>query len=328
VEPIRTLALALAVSTTAFSQTFQMRPTGLIGVEPTLRADPPSFPLLQKFTVLPPRSKGIPNVSTFYSRILLDNANHKYFGYEVLVEQQPSGDYLVTFGKPGITPLDLAGGGNIRFSVNQDGTTNLDWTPVPLPEIPKPSVVPSGTISIDLFTDPATGAKLIDDIRILPPMRSMRFQVPMAARMPVAAAPVPTVSGTARDFSPSDAELEIDLPRGVTLNGVRQSSIPLHNVHGPIVWLYVPEHGRYVFSLTAHPGLGFKKSGEVRGGVISLAVDGDAITLESPKPIAPGDAPYHLYVLHDPDWEPVAESQKSRPGLGSVSAAELTALKN
>ena len=121
--------------------------------------------------------------------------------------------------------------------------------------------------------------------------------------------------------------MHITNPRGVTLNGVRQASIPLRNVHGALVWLYIPDQGRYVMSLTPHPDLNFKKAGEVRGGVISFTVDGDRITLECPSPIAPGDAPYHLYILHDEDWEPISEAQKLRPSLGSVSPAELTALK-
>jgi hypothetical protein len=121
--------------------------------------------------------------------------------------------------------------------------------------------------------------------------------------------------------------LQITEPRGVTLNGVRQGSIALRSVHGSLVWLYLPDHGRYVFSLVPRPGLNFKKAGEVRGGLIAFALGGDSITLECSSPIAAGDAPYHLYVLHDEEWEPVAQAQKARPGVGSVGAGELAALK-
>ena len=316
---MRTLALIALASIPAPAQlrgtTNILKDPGRIAIEYSLRADPPSSALDRKFTVLHPRAR-TPIGRTFFSRILLDPVNHTYFGYELLVEPQQPGTFLATLGKLGVTPLDLAG---------TLGMANRDWTLQPQPELPKPRVVHDDELlSIDLFLDPS-GAKLIDDIKITPPPRITGFvSVPIARPAP---RPVPTVDGQPRDFTASDAELQITNPRGVTLNGVRQASIPLRNVHGALVWLYIPDQGRYVMSLTSRPDLNFKRAGEVRGGLISFTVDGDRITLECPSPIAPGDAPYHLYILHDEDWEPISEAQKLRHSLGSVSPAELTALK-
>jgi hypothetical protein len=80
-------------------------------------------------------------------------------------------------------------------------------------------------------------------------------------------------------------------------------------------------------SLAPRPGLDFIKAGEVRGGVISFTIGGDSIRLESNMSFAVGDAPYNLWILHDEEWEPISEAQKNRPGIGSVGAAELVALK-
>ena len=278
-----------------------------LGVQTALRADPPSSALMRRFTASS-RIRGITNGPTFYTRILLDKFNQTYFGYELLLEPQPPGGYLATFGKLGVTPLDLAAG----------SSTNLGWSLLPLPAIPDPLVMHEGEkFSIDLFVDAATGEKLIDDIRITP------------ARMITGIIPtIPTVSGTAHDFSVSDAELQIVQPR-VTLNRSLQISAgpAARNVHGAIVWLYLPDHGRYIFSLLPRAALGFKKAGEVRGGTIAFTLDGDSIKLECTYPIAPGDAPYNLYVLHDEDWEPTAERQKDWPTVGTVGAGELAALK-
>jgi hypothetical protein len=70
----------------------------------------------------------------------------------------------------------------------------------------------------------------------------------------------------------------------------------------------------------------FKQSGEIRGGIITFTLFGDSIKLESPIPIAAGDAPYNLYILHDQEWQPAMDRQKDRPMLGTVSPAELAAL--
>jgi hypothetical protein len=322
---MRTISLALILSAAASAQPHSalIRDPGRIDVKSTLRADPPSFPLLMRFNVLIPRATTNQNGPTFFSRTLLDNLNHAYFGYELFLEPRQPGTYLATFGKLGVTPLNLAGNGNLQRSINADGSANLDWTLLPLPEIPNPRLIQDGdSLSIVLFIDPSTGGKLIDDISISPPLRVSRFQ-----QVTISAPPAPTVSGPARDFSTADAELQIGAPRAVTLNGLHLGSIALRNVRGPLVWLYLPDLGRYVFSLTPRPGLDFKKAGEVRGGIISFTIDGDSITLECNTAIAPGDSAYHLYVLRDKDWEPISESQKLQPGIGSVSQAELTALK-
>jgi len=255
------------------------------------------------------------NRSTFWARIVLDESTHTYVGYELLIEPQPSGGYLATFGKLGITPLELS---------SSQPSTDRSWTNQPIPSIPKSRVLQEGeTMSIEIFVDPTTGDKLLDDVKINPPRSpAMRFQTP-----PMVARPVPTVSGTARDFSPADAELQLTQVRTVTLNGNPQGQLIPPNVHGPLVWLYLPAHGRFILSLVPRADLGFTKAGEVRGGVILFTLGKDSVMLESMRQIATGDTAYNLYVLHDPDWEPTSENQKSRPMAGTVAAAELSALK-
>ncbi len=308
---MRTLCLTLLALMTLQAQPtsgpwFVKNEIGRIGVEPILRVEPPTAWVF-RFT---PQSRGrsVTDGPTFYSRILLDKANRIYFGYELLVEQQQPGTYLATFGQLGVTPLDLAAG----------SIKDLAWTLGPLPALPDPRLIHDGeTISIDLFVDPAKGQKLIDDIHINPP----RTRAPG----PVSANRASPVFGIARDFTVAETEMLLVQPL-VTLNRRLQDPVS-PNTHGALIWLYVPNHGRYVLSLLPRLALGFKKAGEVRGGVISFAVDENSIRIECPNRIAPGDAAYNLYVLHDPDWEPVAEDLKIRPATGTVDPAELAALK-
>jgi hypothetical protein len=248
---------------------------------------------------------------------LVDKPSRIYFGYELLIEQQQPGTYLATFGNLGVTPLDLAAGTLPKAAA---GKIAQGWTQLPLPSVPEPRTVHDGeTLTIELFSDPVTGRKLFDDIGINPP----GIHIPGAGP----ARPVPTVEGAARDFSSADAEFLLLEPR-VTLNRKPQISTgpAIKSVRGPLVWLYLPGHGRYVLSLMPRAGLDFKRAGEVRGGVVTFNVDGDAIKLECTNRIAAGEAAYHLYVLQDRAWEPASEKQKDQPGTGTVSAAELAAL--
>jgi hypothetical protein len=246
---------------------------------------------------------------TFFSRILLDKANHTYLGYELVIEPQPANTYLATFGRLGITPLDIAASYE---------SANASWTMLELPAIPEPRMIDGGhTFNIDLFVDSATGDKLLDEIslKVLHPFSALTHRPP-------------TVSGPLRDFSVADAEFEILQPR-VTLNGSRQIAggpASLRDVRGALAWFYFPEHGRYVLSLLPRADLGFKKAGEVRGGLLSFTLDGDSVRLECMSSIASGGAAYNLYVLHDEDWEPISDRQKDWPAAGSITAEELAAL--
>jgi hypothetical protein len=106
------------------------------------------------------------------------------------------------------------------------------------------------------------------------------------------------------------------------------SAIPLNrNASGSLVWFYVPGKGRYILSLAARPELEFKKVGELRGGLIKFTVDGDTFTVECPIEIAEGHAPYNLYVLSDPLYEPTSQRQKGQFAVGSVGVEELVMLK-
>jgi hypothetical protein len=312
-EAMRTLSLALVALAAARAQSlpFLRSDPSRISILPILRSDPASSPLLRRFAPSL-RERTIANGPGFYTRIFLDAEHHAYLGYELLIERKPAGAYLATVGKLGTTPMDLA-------SLFADFPIDREWTVVSLPAIPEPRLVHDGdTFSIDLFVDPTSGDKLIDEIHINPPLPGRRGPAQLPSR------PIPTVSGEPRQFSAADAEMQVVGSR-LTLNGAMKGVIG-RSVRGSLVWLYLPGHGRYVLSLTPRPGLDFHQAGEVRGGAISFALDGDSIRLESFSPIVGGDSPYLLYVLHDPQWEPTSEKQKNAPNVGSVGAAVLSAL--
>jgi len=309
------IALASAGRAQSLSAPFLRSDPSRIGILPILRSDPPSSPLLTRFAPSL-RERTIANGPAFFTRIFFDAGRHAYLGYELLIERKPAGAYLATVGKLGVTPMDLAD------SLFASLPIDLEWSMLPLPALPGPRLLHDGdTLSVTLFAEPESGDKLIDEIRINPPLPVSRFG---PAQLPSRAIPIPTASGDPRAFSATDAEMQVVQSR-VTLNGALKGVIG-RTVRGALIWLYLPSHGRYVLSLTPRPGLDFQQSGEVRGGAISFALDGDSIRLESFSPIVAGDSPYLLFVLHDPQWEPTSEKQKSAPNIGSVGAAELSAL--
>ena len=290
-------------------------PNSVGSLQTNLRADPP--------TGAPPQGLSFDYHGrsivgkTYFTRTVMDSVNHQYFGYEVLLEEQQPGTYLATFGKPVVSPMEAvatASGGLSQWSLRTLA-------------LPEPKVVRDGDIiSIELMTNATTGDKLIDDITIQPQRPTIRwFPAPgfqgspglTGAQVPPGNRAVPSVEGAARDFSAADAEMRLTQPRA-TLNGIPQSTAArVSSVTGSLVWFYLPGRGRYILSLVPRPGLDFQRTGEVRGGAIALTLSGDMITLESPVEIATGHAPYNLYVLRDPEWEPTTREQKEHFAVGS-----------
>lgn len=308
--------------TVSGSDRFIGRAAAVGNLAATLRYSP-SIPALPANLNSSYRGRSASGIS-FFDRVITDTSNHSYFGYEIMLEEQQPGTYLATFGKSGLTPMEAAAA---------NGSSAKDWSMREI-ALPQPRTVHDGdVISVELDSDPAAGQKLFDDILIQPytlqpTMGIVRSPVFSALPPQPGGRTVPTVEGPARDFSAADAEMQIRQPR-IMVNGAPQPvgiGSP-SGAQGTLLWFYLPGRGRYVLSLAPHPELDFRKAGELRGGSIKFTAGDDTIVLESFNEIAPGHAPYNLYVLLDPLWEPTSRAQKGEFAIGSVDPGELAKLK-
>ena len=243
-------------------------------------------------------------------RIMIDRARRVYFGYDVVVEPLPEANtYRVTFQQLVATPEFAQ-----RFPEIASG-----WTRLPAPAFPKAQTIRSGNVlALNLLANSATGQKIVDYVTVQEPtLRFDGFRI-----IPVrefAFAP-----GPPRDFRVDDGELRIESPR-LTVNGtLDDSSVRREDtVAGAVVWLYVGNRGRYYLSLLPRPELGFRKAGEVRGSSLSFTIGNDTFTLSAAGRIAPGQAAFNLYVLHDPAWRPTyANANLSAFNMGAADRAE------
>lgn len=266
-------------------------------------------------------------------RYFYDASSHTYFGYDVVIEPEPQADtFRATFYDMSVGPLEFLGSPRTPMDPTQ-------WKKIPLPAVPAPTLIHSGdVVRIEVFVNPNTQQKLVDSLSVQPTIRDQRAPMVMRVTQTHAAAlsattatgaahpPMPAITGTARDFTVEDAVMHLrELRVTISGGGPRYSQID-HAANGPLVWFYAPDHGRYILSLAPRPELGFVQAGEVRGAAITFNAGEDAVSLESSDAIAPDDAAYNLYVLHDPLWEPTVANPAGFLLLGSVSARELAAL--
>ncbi len=71
-------------------------------------------------------------------------------------------------------------------------------------------------------------------------------------------------------------------------------------ISGDAVWIDLPGHGRFVFSLAPRLEIGMQRAGEIRGTTMSWRSGGHHYTITTDKPIASGSRAYNLYVFHIP----------------------------
>ncbi len=334
---MKLFALLLAIGASASAQTvwtstFSNGLSSMVGVRFETHAEPPVpampfIPSTSSRTVYRAQSGGYSATHRYFR----DETGLTYVGYDLLVEEQAQpGTFRITFLDLGIGPVD--------FVMGPSGANPAAWKKLATPSLPVSRLVREGEkVEVPVWIDSRTGQKLVDTVEVQQSPALSRPQVVMNSGMGLARAPmmitrpmptVPTVDGTAREFRAEDAEMRLVQP-SVSLNGTPEASpVRAGNVAmGTLVWFYLPGHGRYILSLVARPELGFTKAGEVRGGAVQFKMEGDELLLETYQPIAPGSAPYVLYVLHDKEWEPTARNQGDHLLFGSVSPAELLALK-
>lgn len=195
-----------------------------------------------------------------------------YFGYDLTAEPLAEGRYRLRFAPLTITPQ--------KMSEIFDKVSN--WTPLPLPARPATMEVRAGeTVALDLFVNPSTGQKVIDYLTVK------------------GAHPAPIhMAGGSHDFTAEDAVIEIISPT-VSVDGKALLSSK-GGVSGEAVWIDIPGHGRFVFSLAAHFDLGMQKLGEIRGNTMTWRWAGHEFAIAAAKPIAAGARPYNLYVFSLP----------------------------
>jgi hypothetical protein len=230
-------------------------------------------------------------------RHLCDFVQKKCFGYDLTVEPLSDGRYLFEFSQLTITPEKMA-----EIFDNVGG-----WTLLPMPRHPATQILqPGDTVALDLFTNPTTGQRIVDYIKVQGGQGRLL-----------------SASGSPHDFSATDEKwLEIRAPR-LAINGKSVEATANYQgaVAGSPVWIYVSGRGRFIFSLAPRRDIGMQKAGEIRGSTLTWRWGGDDFVLNTGKPIAPGAGPYNVYVFNDVSFQPKAEGSGAAFLMGAGGAA-------
>ncbi len=233
-------------------------------------------------------------------RIISDRDGGLYFGYDLKVDfNSATGKFNLSIKPLSITPImekplkDLAVGS--------------------LPNYPETLVVEDGdTITLDILEDPLTKVKIVDVIKVkivgAKDIRAQNLNIENSA----------AASKPSQDFTPEILQMMKLTNVKIFVNGAEVANPG--SLSGQIMYFYIPEKGRFIFSLAPHKGYNFQKIGTVENNEISFAVNGDSYKLVSSSPVLVAGGSWSLWVLYDADFRPDARFSSFSPywmGAGS-----------
>ena len=228
-------------------------------------------------------------------RVLTDAQNNVVFGYDLWVNADP----IARKFSVAVLPADEA----FRRTFLKDFTPSRPNGPfATFPKSTTPQMLDDGdAVSLDLLVNSESGVRIVDVV-------SVSFDRSTLRESYFESAP--------RDFTLDAVALTVknyNLKIDDNIVGKSKSSI---GASGALLWFYVPERGRFIFSLGPREGYEFKKVAVLDSNRIVFSIGGERYEWLSSDPILPSGGTWNLWVLHDIDYTPLFGSSVAPPHKG------------
>ncbi len=225
-------------------------------------------------------------------RVLTDAQQNVVFGYDLWVSADP----LTKKFSIAVLPADEA----FRRTFLKDSTPLLPNRPfATFPKSTTPQTLDDGdAVSLELLVNQESGVKIVDVVQVTFDRSTLRESNLQAAP---------------RDFTLDAIALAVknyQLSIDGTVVGKSKSKI---GCTGALLWFYVPERGRFIFSLVPREGYQFEKIGVLDGNKIEFTVNGERYEWVSSDSILPNGGTWNLWVLHDTRYTPLFGAESPAP---------------
>ena len=232
-------------------------------------------------------------------RVLEDNAGRVIFGYDLLVASNPTAKQF----KIEVRPLDRQYESRLKAEKANGPMPDQPADIATFPNPTEPQMLDDGdAFSLDLLVNQNAGVKIVDVVRVT--FNRPNFDV--NPRM------VP------RDFTLDAVELAMKDYRLLVDGNAIAAGKSANGVTGALLWFYVSDRGRFIFSLVPRTGYEFQKVGVIDENRIEFTLNGNHYEWLSSSPILPGGGAWNLWVLHDPNYAPIFGSDPALPRKKSV----------
>jgi hypothetical protein len=220
-------------------------------------------------------------------RVLVDGTGALIFGYDLVIEPLVNSRQFKVF----VRPLDPEFEKQMRARQStRTGRTALQLNASTFPRSTEAQIIDDGDgFALELLVNPQTGVKIVDVVKASFD-QSRLWEAP---KLP------PT-----RDFTLDSVELAVRDYK-LYINGRRVGGgRPSQGFAGALIWFYVPDKGRFIFSLTPRAGYDFEKVARIEDNKISFTIGEDVYEWVSSTPIVGSGGKWNLWVLRDKRYTP------------------------
>jgi len=216
-------------------------------------------------------------------RVLRDNEGKFVFGYDLWV----TGDPTTKQFRISVKPLDR----ELQETLRVKDQTIPGEILSTFPKSTEPQTLNDGAeFSLDLLINQSSGVKIIDVVKVTFDRTRLGNDGPGLRP---------------RDFTLDAVALEMkDYSLLVNDNLIATSKSKTGGA-GTLLWIYIPNRGRFIFSLFPREGYSFQKTGTIAGNKIEFTMDGDRYQWLSSAPILHEEGSWNLWVLHDVQYSPL-----------------------
>ena len=225
-------------------------------------------------------------------RVITDAQQNVVFGYDLWVSADP----ITKKFSLAVLPADEA----FRRSFLKDFTPPRPNSAfATFPKSTTPQTLDDGdAVSLDLLVNAESGVKIVDVVSVTFDRATLRDS---------------HVESAPKDFTLDAVALGVK-NYSLLINGnVVSKSKSSIGCTGTLLWLYVPERGRFIFSLVPREGYDFAKIAVLDENKIEFTVNGERYEWVSGASILPNGGTWNLWVLHDTAYTPLFASQASVP---------------
>jgi len=219
-------------------------------------------------------------------RVLEDGLGRPVFGYDLWISSTPVPKQFRIV----IRPLDPQF--EIKFRQREPASQRANQTEE-IATVPEASaqqtLVDGDAFSLDLLVNQSTGVKIVDVVKVAFDRSKLDEGDPR----------------TPRDFTLDALELSVRNHRLLINGEVAAASKSTSITSGALLWFYVQDRGRFIFSLVPREGYDFQKIGVVEENRIEFTFDGERYEWLSAVPFVGGRGRWNLWVLADPKYSPL-----------------------
>ena len=224
-------------------------------------------------------------------RVLTDADRRVIFGYDLMVNADP----LTRKFSLGVLPADEA----FRRTFLKDSAQSPNEVFATFPRSASQQILDDGdAVSLELLVNNESGIKIVDVVRVT-------FDRSILHERSFEAPP--------KDFTLDAVSLSIKGYQLLIDGKIVSRSKPTVGCTGALIWLYIPQRGRLIFSLVPRDGYSFEKVGVLDDNRIEFVLDGQRYELVSGVPILPNGGTWNLWLLRDTQYTPLFSSDKPLP---------------